>query len=312
MKFISIVMSAFVFAFSAPASNGDVNDGTLPGTPSQRWIDWLQPNALNSFHLPPEVLEMRSLLDEIATATGDRDEFMQHHAGDASRVPLYILRDGLTAGWLTGVLQRQPSYTRPATLYFQVENSVDDDCLHLEGERLAFLPPALKNLTQLRVLSLHDNYLMSVPDCIENLTQLVWLALHNNHLTSVPESIESLTQLRMLSLHSNLLTSVPQSLSTLTQLSVLSLHHNFLTSVPKSIKHLTQLRELALYENPLTVLPEDCVQLINLDNLYLSRSQWANLKTRRVCVALRAAQRALGRKQVAILLCDDDNPVERV
>ncbi len=60
--------------------------------------------------------------------------------------------------------------------------------LYLAGLGLTELPESLGQLTQLRLLRLHENRLKALPESLGNLTQLLLLDLQRNQLTALPRT----------------------------------------------------------------------------------------------------------------------------
>ena len=121
--------------------------------------------------------------------------------------------------------------------------------------------PDLSNVTQLLVLSLHDNLLERPFRSNADLTRLEVLLLHSNQLHS-HEDICKLglgKGLKTLYLHGNALHQIPPCLNQWTSLEVLTLHRNLLSGeVPKTLAELPKLTVLTLHANRLHgSLPEE-------------------------------------------------------
>ena len=148
--------------------------------------------------------------------------------------------------------------------------------LELDDNGLAGpLPPALGNLTRLRVLDLDRNELADpIPRELERLVSLEEFRLWANKLIgTVPAWLGSLTGLRHLDLSRNELTGpIPRELGRLEKLEGLQLWGNDLTgTVPAWLGGLPRLRQLNLGWNELTgPIPRELGSLDNLQSLGLT------------------------------------------
>ena len=128
--------------------------------------------------------------------------------------------------------------------------------LDLGGFGLTEIPPEVFELTDLKVLWLHDNNIAEVPDDISKLEELQQIRLYNNHVRELPSSISNLQKLSVLWIQNNEMEELPDELGECTLLSVLSVAENKLTRMPYSIGQCTLLRELLLDHNELEVPPD--------------------------------------------------------
>lgn len=142
------------------------------------------------------------------------------------------------------------------------------------------LPPALGELTQLRLLDLSYNKLTGpLPPALGELTQLRVLNLSYNEFTGpLPPALGDLTQLQVLLIRGGTLTGtievrggmltggIPAELGQLANLRLLGLAGNQLTGgIPADLGQLTNLLALDLSENKLSgALPAELGQLTNL------------------------------------------------
>ncbi|WP_420640976.1 COR domain-containing protein [Candidatus Leptofilum sp.] len=145
--------------------------------------------------------------------------------------------------------------------------------LELCGLGLTVVPPEIGQLTELKVLRLHENLLTDVPSEIGQLTELRIFWLHTNRLTTISLEIGLLRELEWLELQKNQLTAVPSEIGQLTALKILRLHENKLIAIPPEIRRLTELTELFLFENELTEIPPEIGQLADLKELYLHNNR---------------------------------------
>ena len=76
------------------------------------------------------------------------------------------------------------------------------------------MPDALKNLTNLRTLSLNNNKLVEFPEVVLKLSKLYSLKLKNTQLTKLPDDlIKYLPDLEELDIEKNELTTLPLSIA---------------------------------------------------------------------------------------------------
>lgn len=210
----------------------------------------LQPNNISHFHLPPHVMELRVLLDKIATATGNPAVFIAHHAEEMLHVPRSTLQEGLKEGWFEGTLHH-------GSFYMNLLQPWQGICstLAIQQRGMVFLPDALWTYTHLRCLHLPGNHLIFLSHKIGALTGLTDLNLNDNHLTSVPDTIGNLTKATMIELAGNPCTTLPKTFVNLTCLKYLRLspaqHQNPQTA---SVVGALQTAQKALDLNPVCVL----------------------------------------------------------
>jgi internalin A len=66
------------------------------------------------------------------------------------------------------------------------------------GKRLTKFSDAVLQLTNLKILNLHDNQITSIPETIGQLSNLTWLDLGHNQIAKVPETIGQMSNLTQL------------------------------------------------------------------------------------------------------------------
>jgi len=146
--------------------------------------------------------------------------------------------------------------------------------LNLSDLDLTELPDSLRELTQLRRLSVSGNHLTSLPEWGYNrLVELRSLNLGNNQLTVLPNWIGELTQLQRLDVSHNQLSALPGRMGKLTQLQGLDVSRNQLLTLPESLGQLIQLRDLNVWANRLVSLPEAVRHLTCLERLDVAGNQ---------------------------------------
>ena len=139
------------------------------------------------------------------------------------------------------------------------------------------IPPALADLTSLKLLGLGGNELTGlIPTWLGGMTNLEELYLWENELTgTIPAELGSLTKLQGLALSDNQLTGgIPPQLGNLSNLQELYLWGNGLTgTIPSELGSLSKLQRLSLSDNQLTgTIPTWLGSLTDLQELYL----WGN------------------------------------
>ncbi|KAL6325352.1 hypothetical protein AAG906_023197 [Vitis piasezkii] len=136
------------------------------------------------------------------------------------------------------------------------------------------IPHQIGTLTQLTVLSLHDNNLTGeIPLSLANLTQLLYLTLCSNPLHgSIPPEIGKMKNLIFLDLgYSNLIGVIPSSFGNLTTLTTLYLDGNQISGfIPPQIGKMKNLKSLLLSYNGLHgPIPPEIGKMKNLNKLNL-------------------------------------------
>jgi Leucine-rich repeat (LRR) protein len=142
---------------------------------------------------------------------------------------------------------------------------------------LTKIPEALKQLTNLKKLTLRYNQITEIPDWIESLHSLEYLNLNVNNINNLPMSIGSLDNLEELLLWKNELQKLPNSICSLRSLRYLNLRLNYLKILPADIGKLINLIDLNLHDNKLTKIPDSISSLNSLETLNLSWNLLSNL-----------------------------------
>lgn len=140
------------------------------------------------------------------------------------------------------------------------------------NSKLTIIPDSIRNLTELRNLSLSCNSLTQIPDIFDNLPHLEYLYLPYNSVSQLPNSLQYLHNLVSLDLNFNALTDI-RIICNLTELRKLALYANNLEIIPIEIGNLTKLRELHLSFNKIKLLPWQIGNLRNLHKLMLQGNE---------------------------------------
>lgn len=157
--------------------------------------------------------------------------------------------------------------------------------LNLAQNRLAYLPPNMYLLHNLRELNVGHNDIVYLPEELSHLQQLHYLNIAANNLYSLPDSCGKLRGLKTLILCNNQLEVVSPRLGELSQLTWLDISWNRLDAFPRNlpeslkklyagnnrirsiegdvIRRLRNLKELSLPSNKLTRLPRELLDLVD-------------------------------------------------
>ncbi|KAF0699781.1 Aste57867_9662 [Aphanomyces stellatus] len=129
--------------------------------------------------------------------------------------------------------------------------------LIVEGNQLVELPPALGNLTLLRVLNVASNKLTAIPEDIGQCAQLLELNAEHNFIKAIPKGIQGCTRIEKMNLSYNNLKTLPREMHKLQDVQVIDLRFNQLTTLPDSLSECPKLVTLACEGNKdLAQIPE--------------------------------------------------------
>ncbi|QCY69896.1 hypothetical protein FHG64_11070 [Antarcticibacterium flavum] len=141
-----------------------------------------------------------------------------------------------------------------------------------DNETFQSLDIAIKNLNNLKELSIYFTSLKQIPAEIGELVNLEELNLKRNKIEKLPDEISSLTSLTKFYINHNHLGMLPAEIGNLKNLQELHLHRNLLKYLPASFSNLKALELVHLEENDLKKLPEDFGKLSSLEILDLSKN----------------------------------------
>lgn len=138
------------------------------------------------------------------------------------------------------------------SIWEAMENRRTACSLSLRGD-ITYELPQLKQMPQLRNLSLSGSNLTEVPQEVTELNNLLYLELSNNKLSELPPEIENLKNLRNLILAYNNLSFLPIEITNLNYLEMIDLSYNQFTKIPPELAILQgkRLKTYAIVGNPL-------------------------------------------------------------
>lgn len=117
---------------------------------------------------------------------------------------------------------------------------------------------SLKDLSALRVLDLHDNFITTLPADIDQLKALQVLNVQNNKLKSLPPSIGNLPSLQTLNIQANDLHALPPEIGNSKSLRALNISGNSnLQGVPPNLAHVRTIEIIVLDTDRISFPPKD-------------------------------------------------------
>ncbi|MBT7609010.1 MAG: leucine-rich repeat domain-containing protein [Bacteriovoracaceae bacterium] len=146
----------------------------------------------------------------------------------------------------------------------------DTELTHLDiiSEQLEVLPPLIKNLTNLKMLSLNTQCLVALPDELSFLSKLEVLKVKNTSLSDI-SSCNVPKQLKTFIFTNNKMTSIPPWIYTLKKLEHLDFTGNQITALEDEIINLSNLHRLILDRNNIVKVPLNLDKCEKLNHLSL-------------------------------------------
>ncbi|MBU6951406.1 leucine-rich repeat domain-containing protein [Hahella sp. HN01] len=154
--------------------------------------------------------------------------------------------------------------------------------LFLNENSISALPESIKDLVDLKVITLDWNKFESVPEELFEIDGLRDIYISHNSVTKVDQGLKNSTKLRRIILSFNKLEEFPAVFSEMPNLKILDLASNSISRVPKEIGGMSSLIGLSLADNKVEEVPEEIGALSNLTMLDLSANK---LKTLPVTIA---------------------------
>lgn len=130
------------------------------------------------------------------------------------------------------------------------------------------IPPEFSKLEHLHTLHVDGQKLTYVPENLSIIPNLSKLDLSHNKLNPIPLSLFQFYKLETLYIDNNELTDIPDEITQLTRLTHLDISCNNITKYPECINRIHTLRKLVYAENNLTEMPN--IKLPNLERLNLN------------------------------------------
>ncbi|XP_032240205.1 leucine-rich repeat protein soc-2 [Nematostella vectensis] len=174
--------------------------------------------------------------------------------------------------WLTNLVFRREIVSvqvgGPDSDTNAVASHVDIDCasstLCLSGGQMRVkdiekVLEAYKNKGQLKHVILEGLEIYNLPAGIGSFTNLRTLSLQNNYLEVLPWSLIYLKQLKKLDVSFNELSSLPHTIGYLPSLESFAATNNNISTIPNEVLNLSRLRSLHLADNPLVSPPCEVV-----------------------------------------------------
>lgn len=245
-------------------------------------------------------MDNETLIHQVGTECGNAAEFDKYHADTLRTVPTPILRNLVTGGWFKlsldegpGLRNREKGFENswsPVRIhhepegggytYHHIGDSKNREILDLSNKSLAFLPPALGDLTMLISLNLTANNLSVLPgDTLAHLTNLEILNLRMNCICALPPQIGGLRKLKTLVLEENPLVEFPSSFINLVNLQELYLSPSQIATNLPLLLNLQQ-QQRALRKTPVQVFSGSLMSRIDLGKLNLVEGPCTNFSHR--------------------------------
>jgi hypothetical protein len=142
-----------------------------------------------------------------------------------------------------------------------------------KGDFSRLLSSSAEQLSILTELDLADNTITNLPEELKQLENLRKLTLRQNRLEALPEwFFQHFVGLQMLNLGYNKLRTIQPAFNNFKEIKYLYVDHNQLSKFPTEICQLTSLIVLDLNSNNIVALPNEIKQLSNLEELYLQNN----------------------------------------
>mmetsp|Transcript_5712 Transcript_5712/g.12441 ORF Transcript_5712/g.12441 Transcript_5712/m.12441 type:complete len:497 (+) Transcript_5712:81-1571(+) len=131
------------------------------------------------------------------------------------------------------------------------------EILFLSENNFEVIPPVIRKLHQLRMLSFRGNRLTELSSTNLPSSSLIWLILTNNEISKISENVSALKHVRKLMLSHNKITSIPKEMAECKDLELIRLANNDINvPLPKEFLTLPKLAWISLAGNPIGHCPQ--------------------------------------------------------
>lgn len=117
------------------------------------------------------------------------------------------------------------------------------------------IPPEIRNLHKLRVLTMSDTDLVTVSAELYKLQELQTLKLNNTEIEELPVGISNMASLKRLVVNKTRLTCLPQDLFNCPKIQIVEADDTYLTCLPHNVHHAKTLHMLAVNDTNIRDLP---------------------------------------------------------
>ncbi len=137
------------------------------------------------------------------------------------------------------------------------------------NQPLYYIPPHIKDLTNLKVLTIENADFDNIPEEIYLIKNLEELRIDQNNIKIIPSTIEQLTNMKEFSLWNNYIEVIHDSILKLDKLTKLNIGFGDINDFPEIIFKLLNLKDLSIGGGNFTTIPDSLGNMVNLEYLYI-------------------------------------------